>query len=332
MNTVQFSNHTGYGRWGGLRFDAAHLADVFANMKKNGLLRHNRILTGTLRTHADLGYTPSPEALAAVEDLIRAERQKNSSLIYLLDPVMGDMDRGMYVSPDVLPIYRRMLHLSSIICPNQFEAQVLAGMDITSLDTMKAVLTKLHAEYGVPHVVITSLELPADDLAKIGAAVTLPDGAQPMLLVGSTWDAEKKSPRPWFLQFPSHGEYFSGVGDLFAALTLARFSETPDDLPEAARASYASYGTPAENECTLPIARAITLAVASLQHVLLRTHKTMVELGKEEGIDPFQPTHTASVEDRVKVMRMRELRIIQSAGDILHPTVHYRPQWMHHSA
>lgn len=50
VNTVQFSNHTGYGRWGGLRFDAAHLADVFANMKKNGLLRHNRILTGTLRT------------------------------------------------------------------------------------------------------------------------------------------------------------------------------------------------------------------------------------------------------------------------------------------
>lgn len=74
VNTVQFSNHTGglcaslqaascarlctldlllhsltgYGRWGGLRFDEAHLDDLFAHLDQNGLLRYSRVLTGAL--------------------------------------------------------------------------------------------------------------------------------------------------------------------------------------------------------------------------------------------------------------------------------------------
>lgn len=318
VNTVQFSNHTGYGRWGGLRFDAAHLADVFSNMDRNKLLRHNRQLTG---------YTPSPEALGEVEKLIRAQREKNPHMVYLLDPVMGDMDRGMYVNPDVLPIYRRMLHLASIICPNQFEAQVLSGIEIRSIETLKAALTKLHDEYQVPHVLITSLELSKDDLNAIGAMPSMPDGKPAMLLVGSTWNADTKELQPWFLQFPSLGEYFSGVGDLFSALTVARFMEYEEDVPAPARAAYDGYGAPVEGECTLPIARAVTLAVASLQQVLIRTARAMEILGEQEGLDPLQPSHLASEEDRVKIMRMRELRIIQSADDILRPQVLYRPRW-----
>lgn len=39
VNTVQFSNHTGFGRWGGTAFDAQHLSDVFTGLDENGLLR-----------------------------------------------------------------------------------------------------------------------------------------------------------------------------------------------------------------------------------------------------------------------------------------------------
>lgn len=46
VNTVQFSNHTGYRRWGGVRFDEAQLQDIFDNMEQNGLLHHTRVLTG----------------------------------------------------------------------------------------------------------------------------------------------------------------------------------------------------------------------------------------------------------------------------------------------
>lgn len=37
--------------------------------------------------------------------------------------VMGDIGRGLYVSEDVVPIYRDMLKLATIITPNQFEVE-----------------------------------------------------------------------------------------------------------------------------------------------------------------------------------------------------------------
>jgi pyridoxine kinase len=36
---------------------------------------------------------------------------------------MGDIGRGLYVSPDVVPVYMRMLKLATVITPNQFEVE-----------------------------------------------------------------------------------------------------------------------------------------------------------------------------------------------------------------
>lgn len=321
LNTVQFSNHTGYGRWGGHRFDAQQLNDILTGMDQNGLVRHDRLLTG---------YTPSPEALAVVEAFIISLRKQNPDVIYLLDPVMGDMDRGMYVNPDVLPIYRRMLSLSTIICPNQFEAQVLVGHEITTLSSLQHALHVLHYKYKVPNVVITSLELPESEMKKIGATPTMADGQPAMLLVGSSVQ-EDGSDASWLLQFPTLGEYFSGVGDLFASLILSRFSCRGTDVPGPARTSDEVAAAPREpaagDECTLPVARAVMYAVASLQHVLQRTRETMIAEGQRQGIDPFQPAHLAEVDERVKIMRLRELRIVQSAQEILAPSILHRPRW-----
>lgn len=40
------SSSVGYGKWGGMRMDAAHLQDVFDAMDSNGLLRQSHLLTG----------------------------------------------------------------------------------------------------------------------------------------------------------------------------------------------------------------------------------------------------------------------------------------------
>lgn len=98
---------------------------------------------------------PSPGVVSCVKEAVSQLRETNPDLIYMLDPVMvrnmdffvsvlrlaesleffltfsicffqltqGDIGRGMYVNPDVLPIYRSMLPLASVISPNQFEAQ-----------------------------------------------------------------------------------------------------------------------------------------------------------------------------------------------------------------
>ena len=37
--------------------------------------------------------------------------------------VMGDVGKGLYVSEDVIPIYKDMLRLATVITPNQFEVE-----------------------------------------------------------------------------------------------------------------------------------------------------------------------------------------------------------------
>jgi pyridoxine kinase len=36
---------------------------------------------------------------------------------------MGDIGTGLYVNPDVVPVYKRLLKLATIITPNQFETE-----------------------------------------------------------------------------------------------------------------------------------------------------------------------------------------------------------------
>lgn len=122
VNTTQLSNHTGYGRFGGMRLDADHLQSVFEGMDKNGLLRYGRMLSG---------YTPSPTALSVVSNFVKRLRQVNPGLVYLLDPVMGDMGRGFYVDKECLPLYQELLASATIICPNQFEAQLVFGTSVS---------------------------------------------------------------------------------------------------------------------------------------------------------------------------------------------------------
>ena len=43
-------------------------------------------------------------------------------LIAVLDPVMGDNGK-LYVSEDVVPIYKELIPYANVILPNQFEAE-----------------------------------------------------------------------------------------------------------------------------------------------------------------------------------------------------------------
>ena len=46
VNTVNFSNHLGYGRSGGTKTTVAELNDIFESMEHNELLMPTRLLTG----------------------------------------------------------------------------------------------------------------------------------------------------------------------------------------------------------------------------------------------------------------------------------------------
>ena len=50
VNTVNFSNHAGYGRSGGTKTTAAELNATFESMEYNELLMPTRLLTGFYRS------------------------------------------------------------------------------------------------------------------------------------------------------------------------------------------------------------------------------------------------------------------------------------------
>ena len=100
VNTVNFSNHSGYGRSGGTKTTAAELNAMFESMECNELLMPTRLLTGIdkhfpfflfvffftiARSFIYIGYIPGAESLSAVHKLADKLKSSKPNLIYLLD-------------------------------------------------------------------------------------------------------------------------------------------------------------------------------------------------------------------------------------------------------
>ncbi|XP_049566370.1 pyridoxal kinase isoform X1 [Orcinus orca] len=128
VNSVQFSNHTGYSHWKGQVLNSDELHELYDGLKLNDVNKYDYVLTG---------YTRDKSFLAMVVDIVRELKQQNSRLVYVCDPVMGDKWNGegsMYVPEDLLPVYReKVVPVADIITPNQFEADCLRGRWLPSV-------------------------------------------------------------------------------------------------------------------------------------------------------------------------------------------------------
>lgn len=194
VNTVQFSNHTGYGAWTGMVFGPDHIADVIAGLEARGVLAEiDAVLSGYLGDAA-LG--------AIVLDTVRAIREKRPDILYCCDPVMGDTGRGFFVRPDIPPFFRdRALPAASLLTPNQFEAQALTGIAIRKTDDAAAACRALH-DAGPALVLITSLDTAETPAGHIQMLLSHRDGRRWMV----TTPRLPLDPAP------------NGAGDLTAAL------------------------------------------------------------------------------------------------------------------
>lgn len=139
LNTVQFSNHSGYRQLKGSRVTGEQITELYDGLEMNGNDDFGMLLTG---------YVPGAEGVEAVGRIAVDLREKrkdkkggffwrmsnvnDAQLIFadrlrlslgsVLDPVMGDQDQ-LYVGEDVVPVYKSLLALADLIVPNQFEAE-----------------------------------------------------------------------------------------------------------------------------------------------------------------------------------------------------------------
>ncbi|KAH9941968.1 Ribokinase-like protein [Amylocystis lapponica] len=290
VNTVNFSNHSGYGRFGGSRATAAELSGIFQYMEQNGLLFPDRLLTG---------YIPGADAVSAVKELASKLRQKKPELVYLLDPVLGDAGR-LYVAPDCVPIYRAALPLATIITPNWFEVEVLTEVQLADPASLRRALRVLHDDYHVPHVVISSIPLRRWLRAELPAHIRLPaDAADADFLLCICSSAAGAPPDVHVQCVPCLPGYFSGVGDLFSALVLAHF--------EPLRAA-AGEGT--------PLSCAVSQALTKTHAMLTLTHEHAQSLPEEERLPTDEELDAREPNRKIRRMRGRELRLIQGQDAI----------------
>ncbi|XP_064991290.1 pyridoxal kinase isoform X2 [Musa acuminata AAA Group] len=149
INSVQFSNHTGYPTFKGHVLNGQQLCDLIEGLSENHLLYYTHLLTG---------YIGSVSFLEMVLQVVERLRVVNPGLLYVCDPVMGDEGK-LYVTPDLVSVYReKVVPVASMLTPNHFEIELLTGLRITSeSDALKA-CNILHAA-GPSKVVITSLSI-----------------------------------------------------------------------------------------------------------------------------------------------------------------------------
>ncbi|WP_431831336.1 pyridoxal kinase PdxY [Corynebacterium propinquum] len=161
VHTVNFSNHTGYGDWGGPLLPADQVADVIDGLERREAFdKINVILSG---------YQGSPEIADVIIDAVTRIKKENPNAVYACDPVMGNAKSGCFVDDSIPPLLRdKVIPVADIATPNQFELGFLTGKPV---DTFEQVLDAVRAlqEMGPSVVLVTSLVRPetGDDVIEM---------------------------------------------------------------------------------------------------------------------------------------------------------------------
>ncbi len=197
INTVQFSNHTGYGAWTGQVFTGEAVATLVDGIAARGALPHcDAVLSGYM---GDAGIGE------AILGAVARVREANPAALYCCDPVIGNVGYGVFVRPGIPEFMRdRALPAADLLTPNQFELEWLTGQPCRTFAGAKRAVARLRdrmAPGGPRAVLVTSLyteETPTDALDLLA----VDDGGA------------------WRLRTPLLSIDVNGAGDAIAALFL----------------------------------------------------------------------------------------------------------------
>ena len=211
LNSVQFSNHLGYGDFEGEVVAPAQLTRLVEGLGRRGALAHcDALLTGFIGSAA-LGRV-------VVQTATRIKRE-NPAALYCCDPVMGDQGKGLYVEPALARLMAdELVPLADILTPNLFELERLCGQPLDCLETLVEAARGLIAQ-GPSCVLVTSVPLGLET-GEIG-------------LVAVTADRAWRLVTPYLAMDPMP----NGAGDAVAALFLGHLLAGRDPAAAMARAA-----------------------------------------------------------------------------------------------
>lgn len=209
INTVNFSNHTGYGHVRGSAVTASDMSALF-----HGLVdiecSYDAIISG---------YIPSAELIDILAANVILLKTNNPESTYVCDPVMGDQGH-LYVDDACVEAYRRLLkegHVD-VITPNQFELELLSGSEISNERDLREATEILHESCNIKHIVVTSL----------GDSFSFGNKSDPSSIYCAV--SSKGASSMVYYRIPVIKSYFTGVGDLFTALLLDKLHNNPSNI------------------------------------------------------------------------------------------------------
>lgn len=201
IHTVNFSNHTGYGDWGGPMIPAEEVTAIVDGIEKRGAFpRIDGILSG---------YQGGPDIAGAIVDAVNRIKAVNPKALYACDPVMGNAKSGCFVSDEIPPLLRdKVVPVADIITPNQFELGYLTDCEVGTLEQTLAAVKRAQ-EIGPKTVLVTSVQRPETGEDEIEMLAV--DGERAFLVT---------TPKLPFKR--------NGSGDVTASLFTGHYVETHD--------------------------------------------------------------------------------------------------------
>ena len=215
VNTVQFSNHTGYGGWTGDVYTGAQVAGIIEGVEARGAFaRCDAVLSGYMGDRA-IG-----DAILGAAARVKAA---NPKAVYCCDPVIGDDDTGDYVRPGIADFMRdHAVPAADIITPNRYEVERLTGNAVRTQADAKAAIAALQAR-GPRTVLITSVR-----------TEETPDDAMDMIA--------GEGGRCFLLRTPREAVHVNGAGDAISALFLFHRLATGSAADALSRAGSSIHG------------------------------------------------------------------------------------------
>jgi pyridoxine kinase len=189
--------------------------------------------------------------------------------------------------------------------------RLISEVKITDTETLKQAIQVMHERYRIPHIMITSVNL--DGLAQPPAHLSV---------IGSTMTSGCK-PRLFKVTFPAMDCYFSGTGDMFAALTVVRMREAVYHV--AALKGVPSWvSDDSVGPLDLPLARAAEKVVASMHEVLSKTqHGLKAEVAKVEArVDAG--TDEGRKELHLARSKAAELKLVRNLSCLRTPSIQFK--------
>lgn len=215
VNTVQFSNHTGYGAWKGQVYTGDTVRELIDGIAERGALpRCDGVLSGYM---GDAGIG------SAILDAAARVKAANPNAVYCCDPVIGDVGRGVFVRPGIPEFMRdQAVPVADIVTPNHFELNYLSGIEVHDVDSLLRALAAVHAK-GPRIVLVTSLLI--DQTPDGFVDIVASDGQQ--LLRART---------------PLLPANVNGAGDAIAALFFGKYLQSGSVAAALGHAAAATFG------------------------------------------------------------------------------------------